>query len=311
MNARSTALPDCAAPQRAATLDRSHAGVGLPPGACDTHAHVFGPPWRYPLDEQRNYTPHVCTLDQYREHMQALGIERAVLVQPSVYGTDNSALLDALKAGGAAFRGIAVPAADVSDAELSAMHELGVRGIRLNLANPQVLDIDAAITLARRVASFGWHLQVHLKLAESGIAPLRNLAAQVAMPIVIDHMGRVDPEAVPDELLGLLRDGRCWVKLSAPYRLKSRAPDYADLKPLVEKLVTAAPTQTLWATDWPHTELPETTPGSADLLSWLVDWLPDPALRKQVCVTNPGSLYFSDTRPIPAEPTQCRSNGQP
>jgi predicted TIM-barrel fold metal-dependent hydrolase len=293
VSARSTALPDCAAPPRATALDRSRAGVCLPANACDTHAHVFGPSWRYPLDERRNYTPHVCTLDQYREHMRALGIERAVLVQPSVYGTDNSALLDALKAGGAAFRGIAVPSVDVSDAELSAMHDLGVRGIRLNLANPQVLDVDNALALARRVASLGWHLQVHLKLAESGIAPLQNLAAQVALPIVIDHMGRVDPQAVPDGLLELLRDGRCWVKLSAPYRLDSRQPDYSDLRPLVEKLVMAAPTQALWATDWPHTELPETTPRSADLLKWLVDWLPDPELRRQVCVTNPANLYFS------------------
>jgi predicted TIM-barrel fold metal-dependent hydrolase len=293
MSARFTALPDCAAPPRATALDRSLAGVRLPEDACDTHAHVFGPPWRYPLDVRRNYTPHVCTLEQYREHMRALGIERAVFVQPSVYGTDNSAMLDALRAGGAAFRGIAVPSADISDSELNAMHELGVRGIRLNLANPQVLDVDAALAIVWRVAPLGWHLQVHLKLAESGIAPLQSLASRVAVPIVIDHMGRVDPQDVPDGLLGLLHDGRCWVKLSAPYRLDSREPDFADLRPLVDKLVSAAPTQTLWATDWPHTELPDTTPGSTDLLNWLVDWLPDPELRKQVCVTNPANLYFS------------------
>jgi predicted TIM-barrel fold metal-dependent hydrolase len=268
-------------------------GVCLPANACDAHAHVFGPPWRYPLDEQRNYTRHACTLDQYREHMHVLGIERAVLVQPSVYGTDNSALHDALRAGGAAFRSLAVLSADVSDAELNAMHELGVRGIRLHLANPQVLDVDTALALPRRIVVPGSHLQVHLKLAKSGSAPPQSLAAHVTVLNVIDHMGRIDPYAVPDGLLGLPGDGHCWVNLSAPYLLNSRQPNYVDSRALVEKLVTAAPIQTLWATDWPHTELPETTHGSADLLNWLVDWLPDPELRRQVCVTNPANLNFS------------------
>lgn len=188
MSARSAGLPDCAAPRRATALARSRMGVCLPANACDAHAHVFGPARCYPLDEQRDYTPHVGTLDPYRE---------------------------------------------------------------------PVLDVDAAHALARRVAAPGWHLQVHVKLAKSAIAPLQSLAAHVTMPIVTEHIGRVDPHAVPDGLLGLLRDGRWWVKLSAPYRLNIRQPDYADLRPLVEKL-------------------------------------PDPELRRQICVTpNPANLYFS------------------
>jgi predicted TIM-barrel fold metal-dependent hydrolase len=146
--------PDCAAPPAKPRAARER----LPARTCDTHLHVLGDPALYPLWPGRGYTPHPCSLAQYGELMRALGVERAVLVQPSVYGTDNRALLDALEAGGPAFRGVVVPSPLVDDETLTRMDNLGVRGFRLNLVNPAVLSVDQAVMLAHRVADRGWHI---------------------------------------------------------------------------------------------------------------------------------------------------------
>ena len=264
----------------------------LPTGTCDTHIHVIGPAERYPLDPRRNYTPVACSLAQYREVMAACGIARAVLVQPSVYGTDNRQLLDALREGGTAFRGVVVLAADVSDAELDAMHALGVRGVRLNLVNPQVVAIDEVVAMCARVAERGWHLQVQMRWSDAAQTTLAGVAAQVNLPLVIDHMGRPPALEAPRALLDLLASGRAWVKLSAPYRLEAAgAPPHADLLPLVHALVASNPDQVLWASDWPHTERFTPNPNYADLVDLLPDWLGSDDLRQRVCVANPARLY--------------------
>ena len=284
-----SSAPVCLGPQPA-TVPRS----ALPPGTCDTHFHVFGEAARYPLDPRRNYTPSPCTLAQYREVMRACGIARAVLVQPSVYGTDNRLLLDALREGGSAFRGVVVPRADIDAAELAEMHALGVRGIRLNLVNPQVLGIDAGLALGARMQRFGWHLQVHVALHLPGSdALLEDIAARSEVPLVVDHMGRPAPGApVPRSLLGLVKSGRAWVKLSAAYRIsRSGAPDYADVLPLVRSLVEANPERLLWGSDWPHSELYASPPRTGDLVDLLPVWLPDETRRRRICVDNPASLH--------------------
>lgn len=297
-SATTTPAPNESAPVCLGPQPTSVPRSPLPPGTCDTHFHVFGEAARYPLDPRRNYTPSVCALVQYREVMRACGIERAVLVQPSVYGTDNRQLLDALREGGAAFRGIVVPRADIGDDELEAMHALGVRGIRLNLVNPQVLSIDAALALAARTKRLGWHLQVHVALhMPDSDALLERIAARSQVPLVVDHMGRPSPGApAPRSLLGLVESGRAWVKLSAAYRIsRSGPPDFADVLPLARSLIDANPERLLWGSDWPHSELFATPPRTADLVDLLPAWLPDEALRRLVCVDNPARLYgYSD-----------------
>jgi predicted TIM-barrel fold metal-dependent hydrolase len=268
-------------------------------GFCDSHLHVFGDPARYPLDPRRNYTPERATLAQYRAVMAACGIERAVLVQPSVYGTDNGCMLDALRQaaqeGGDAFRAVAVPDATSSDAELEAMHALGVRGIRLNLVNPQVLDVDAGLALTARMKHRGWHLQLHVSLRHAGAAQLAALAPRAdrfGIALVVDHMGRADPAALPRLLIDLLADGKVWVKLSAAYRNSAApAPGYGDLMPLVSALVAANPDQLLWGSDWPHTELSGAAPQAVDLVQLFAIWTPDAATRQKIGVANPARLY--------------------
>lgn len=265
----------------------------LPAGACDCHLHVIGDPARYPFDGRRSYTPEPASLAAYRGVMEACGIERAVLVQPSVYGTDNRCLLDALgeaEARGMALRGVAVPAADASDDELAAMHALGVRGVRLNLVNPQVLGIDAGIEIVTRMRRHGWHLQLHLRLDAPGEHLLAELAQRVSAPLVVDHFGRPPPGPAPATLLDLLASGRAWVKLSASYRVGS-TPGRGELLPLAQALVDANPDRALWGSDWPHTELTEPPPRDADLVDELAAWLPEAALREKVCVANPAALY--------------------
>jgi predicted TIM-barrel fold metal-dependent hydrolase len=286
------AAPDCAPPQRLPRAPRAR----LPEGACDCHCHVFGDRARYPLDGRRSYTPHVATLADHRAMMKACGIERAVLVQPSVYGTDNACLLDALRdaaGAGNAYRGVAVPDAATSDEELLAMDALGVRGIRLNVVNPQVLAIDDAVALCARMRPRrDWHLQVHLMLAGDGATTLARLADRVDVPIVVDHFGR--PQAgvtLPKVLLDFVASGRVWVKLSAAYRIARPGRELADLQPLVDALVAANPSRLVWGSDWPHTELRATTPHDADLVDLLVATLPDAATLRRVCVDNPASLY--------------------
>jgi predicted TIM-barrel fold metal-dependent hydrolase len=277
----------CAPPQAPTRRPR----VQLPEGSCDTHVHVIGPTPRYPLDPKRNYTPGVCTLAQYREVMHACGIARAVLVQPSVYGTDNRQLLDALHAGGSAFRGVVVLRSRVSDDELELMHKLGVRGLRLNLVNPQVVGLDEVIELCARVAAHGWHLQVQLRWGDATAVWLAQLAERVSVPLVIDHMGRPPAMVAPPALLDLLARGRVWVKLSAPYRLGAADQPHPAELPLVHCLVEANPEQLLWASDWPHTEMFTTTPHDADLVDLVPSWLGSEALRRSVCVDNPARLY--------------------
>ena len=285
------AAPDCAPPQRLPRAPRAR----LPEGTCDCHLHVFGNRERYPLDPRRSYTPHVATLDDHRAVMAACGIERAVLVQPSVYGTDNTCLLDALHdaAGeGDAYRAIVVPDAAASDDELLAMDALGVRGIRLNVVNPQVLAIDDAIALCTRMRSRDWHLQVHLMLAGDGATTLAQLVDRVDVPIVVDHFGRPQAGAtLPKVLLDLVASGRVWVKLSAAYRIARPGRELADIQPLVDALVAANPSRLVWGSDWPHTELQKETPHDADLVDLLVATLPDAATLRRVCVDNPASLY--------------------
>ncbi len=266
----------------------------LPAGSCDCHAHLFGPQTRFPYAASRRYTPPDASLDAYLGMLAKLGIDRAVLVQPSVYLTDNAALLDALSQNRFPLRGIAVVKPDISDAELERMHQLGVRGLRLNLRNNNGAPAEAAPALAKRVAPFGWHLQFRIdpkdfEAAEQAIEAL-------PVEVVVDHIGQVPVgEGIEgpsfQALLRLVRGGRVWVKLSAPMRMSAEEYPYADVTPFVQALVAAAPDQMVWATDWPHTTLTKRMPNDGDLVDLLPVWIPDEQVRNRVLVDNPARLY--------------------
>ena len=268
--------------------------VQMPRGACDCHAHLFGPQSKYAYAADRRYTPPDATADDYISMLQLIGVERAVLVQPSVYMTDNAVILDALAENKFPFRAVAVVNDGVTDAELARMHALGVRGLRLNLRNANGVPGDLAPRIAARIAKYGWHLQFRINAEDFvSIGPMLR-----ALPVdfVIDHMGQVPVAdgvngAAFSEILELAQGGRCWVKLSAPMRMSARDYPYPDVTPFVHALVAANPDRMLWASDWPHTTLTCAMPNDGDLVDLLPSWIPDAAVRQKILVDNAARLY--------------------
>lgn len=288
------AAPACAAPD----FEPRRPRLALPAGACDCHAHVLGPAARYPFARRRVYTPPDCVAEEYRHLLAVAGLSRAVLVQPSVYGDDNRLLVDTLGADRSKLLGVAVVDAGVDDAELLRLHEAGVRGLRVNLVDridpgPR-LPMDLLGALARRVAPMGWHLEL-LAHVDTHADELDALD-QLPVPVVFGHFGYPHPDQGVDApgfqaLLRLLRGGRCWVKLTGPYRLTSQGPPYAGCDELAAALRETAPDRLVWGSDWPHVMLRGAMPNDADLVDLLLRWLPDPAQRQRVLVDNPRALY--------------------
>ena len=191
--------------------------------AWDTHAHVIGDPREYPLASGRGYTPAPASLDDYLAMLDRHGIARGVLVQPSVYGHDHRCLLDALARAGGRLRGIAVPSPDATVQDLEDMHERGVRGVRCNLINPGGLSPAVVALWQPALRAMGWHVECHLPVDRR--PEWTDVIESFDIPVVIDHMGRptpgaVDPSSPPlAQLIRLVEQERCFVKLSAPYRL--------------------------------------------------------------------------------------------
>lgn len=267
----------------------------VPYGAVDCHAHVFGPASRYPYSKDRSYTPPDSSLSQYRQLLNTLGLTRGVLVQPSVYGVDNSCLVDNLLAAGPDFCGVAVVDPQCDDGELHRLAAAGVRGLRFNAVFGGGAALEGVRALAARVKALGWH--VELLVDVSNFQGLSELVRNIAVPVVLDHMGHAPvSKGVADngfqELLGLIRDQACWVKLSGAYRLLGEpGAGYEDVGAFARALVSAAPTRCVWATDWPHPQIPVPMPNDGDLMDLLLDWVPDDGLRRQVLVDNPARLY--------------------
>ncbi|HEX2114293.1 MAG TPA: amidohydrolase family protein [Alphaproteobacteria bacterium] len=270
----------------------------LPHGACDAHAHILGPASLYPYSADRQYTPPDALLPSYENMLRVLGFDRAVLVQPSVYGTDNRRLLDAMKSTKAEMRGIVVLPETVADYELDAMHRIGVRGIRANLIRGDRSDLDRAARLAGRIARLGWHLQV---LADvSTVADLEQYVRALPVDTVFDHMGHMPAAKGVDDpgfrtLIRLLEGGRCWVKLSGSYRItrQTQAP-YTDVALIAKTLARSAPERLVWGSDWPHTAITIPMPDDTSLLEMLAEWVPDVAKRNDILVRNPARLYGFD-----------------
>ncbi len=275
--------------------------IALPPGACDTHAHVFGPAAQFLYADDRSYTPPDAPLAKYLRTLDTLGFARGVLVQGSAHGRDNGALLDALARRPKRLRGVAVADETVPEAELRRWHALGVRGLRFNhffkggqLHYRGGVTLESAKPLAPLMRELGWHLQlwIDVKDLDNTIPTLTSLG----LPVVIDHMGRTEATAGTsspgfESLLRLLGAGGCWVKLSGAHRISQQAPDYPDARPFLEALVCANPDRLVWGTDWPHPRMDTPMPDAGHLLDLFQDWVPDADIRRRILVDNPARLY--------------------
>jgi predicted TIM-barrel fold metal-dependent hydrolase len=282
--------PMCAGPQ----LATRKPALKLPPKSADCHCHVFGPRDKYPWAANRLYTPPPVTLDNYLDMLRATGFERGVMVQTGLYGNDNRFILDSIKAHPASLRGIALIGESVTDRELEDLARGGVRGFRVNRTAKTGLAFDVARKLAERVKGYGMHVQFLLDIEDHPDAD--KFFASFATEVVIDHMGRPDPRKGVNApgfqaLIRLLRSGRGWAKMSAPYRTSREAPPYHDMTPFARALVEAVPDRLVWGSDWPHVLLETTMPNDGDLVDQIAVWVPDEGVRQRILVDNAETLY--------------------
>ncbi|MDB5894165.1 MAG: amidohydrolase [Rhodoferax sp.] len=268
--------------------------LALPPGACDSHVHVFGPATRFPFDAARGFTPVDAPKEALFALHRVLGIQRCVIVQSLIHGFDNRVVEDAIAAGEGRYLGVALVPVNVPDAELARLAAAGFRGVRFNFMHhlASQAGIDGVVDFTRRLALHGLHLQVHFEsaLVHSLAGPL----ARSAVPVVIDHMGRVDATKGADHadfsaLHRLLRNPLFRVKVSGIDRVVAGA-DYAAGIALAKRLVRDFPDRCLWGSDWPHPNHHH-VPNDAVLVDSLAEIAPDADALRQLLVTNPQNFY--------------------
>jgi len=275
-----------------------------PPNSCDTHFHIFGPPETFPFLSTHEYTPPAAPLEHYFRMTEVIGIERGVVVQPSVHGLDNSATLDAIAKSRGRFRGVARIDDRTSKSELQALHDGGIRGVRFNLLDrPRGnIKLDVLERCVEQIVAFGWSVDLHIDR--------KNLLAQekrirsMPMPVVIDHIARVQPteglnQPAFELLLDLLKAKHVWVKVSGADKI-SNTPvhsyfglPFVEVIPFASAVIAAAPDRIIWGTDWPHSNnfAPGHTPNDGDLVDLLTAFAPDETVRKKILVDNPAALY--------------------
>jgi predicted TIM-barrel fold metal-dependent hydrolase len=278
----------------------------VPKGACDCHTHIFGPDATFPLSPKRLYTPGPASIDDLVAMHKALHIERVVVVHPSPYGADNAVTVDAVRKLGPRARGVAVIDDNTTNAKLADMQEAGIRGVRVNIESYGEIDSAAARKLfqraAERVAKLGWHVQTYTNLGI--LAPLVDVILKLPVPLVVDHFGRPKAELGTSqpgftEFLTLLKSGKVYVKISAPYRI-SQLPGYPDAAPIARAMIAANPDRILWGTDWPHPGAAKRDPAVIEpfrpeddghALNRLAEWTKSATELQKILVDNPARLY--------------------
>jgi len=267
-----------------------------PAGACDTHAHIVGPFDKFPLADERGYTPPISALEDFEVFQKTLGIDRAVIVHPSCYGTMMDVTVDAVTRLGDRARGIAVVEPSITDAELDRLDAIGFRGLRFTTLLKGGADVSGIVAMAERIKRLGWHIQMFID-AENQLGSLLPSLKKLPVDLVIDHMGHFQPEAGVDHpafraMLDLVKNGHCWVKLSGAYRASGDAPAWQDMAAYATALIETRPDRMVWATDWPHVMLwDKPMPEGAALLDWALSWNIDETTMKQILVDNPAQLY--------------------
>lgn len=283
--------------------DVSPVGFSMPAGACDAHAHVFGPFAQYPLADDRSYTPREYPAEAFIHHLDQLGLERGVLVTGSACGTDNGSVIHALSQYPDRLRGVIVPSLDLTEVQLDAWTEAGVRGVRVNLYKlhgqavyRNGVGLEVLQALAPRLAARGWHAQIWIHAPD--LPETMPALKQLNLPLVIDHMGRMSTQRSVNDpgfqfLCRQLAEGNIWVKISGADRNTCDGPPYADIDPFAQAILSASNEQVVWGSDWPHINYFDQSrmPDDGQLANLLARWLPNEHDRKRVLVDNPARLY--------------------
>jgi len=271
-----------------------------PPGACDAHCHIFGPGSRYPYAADRTYTPPDAPLARFKELQATLGLERAVLVNASCHGTDNTVIVDAIAQSGGKYRGVANADDSFTERDFDSLHRAGLRAVRFNFVKHLggMPDMDEFHRIIARIQPFGWHVDLHFDAGD--LLEHAELLRKLPVPFIIDHMGRVPTKAGLDQppflqLLEVARNNeRCWVKISGAERISSLGPPFTDAVPFAQALIKAAPDRILWGTDWPHPNIAKHMPNDGDLVDLMPLFAADAATQKRILVDNPHRLYGFD-----------------
>ncbi len=278
----------------------------LPPGAVDAHCHVFGPGDVFPYAPERKYTPTDAGRDELFALHEHLGVSRRVVVQATCHGADNRAMVDAVRASGGQARGVATVRPDVTDAELTELHEAGVRGVRFNFLK-RLVDASPAQDLAvvaEKIAPLGWHAVIYFEAAD--LDELEGVLGAMPVPLVVDHMGRPDVtrdlEGPFSHFLRFVDRHDVWVKVSCPERLSVTGPPaldgernaYRDVVPFARRVVAEFGDRVLWGTDWPHPNLTDHMPDDGLLVDHIPHIAPDPQAQQRLLVDNPMRLYWPE-----------------
>jgi len=273
----------------------SKPSLKLPRGACDVHFHVFGPQAKFPFAAGRSYTPADAPKEKLFALHKHLGIERGVVVQSAAHGYDNSAAADLIAARRDDYLGVALVPTTASVEELKKLHAQGFRGVRFNYMKHlgEGTPVGEVLRFAAKLADLRWHLQIHMD--SSMIGEMASSLRRSPVPVVIDHMGRVDASLGLDQpafahLVSLLKNGNMWVKVSGCERASRQASPWKDAIPFARKLVEEFPERTMWGTDWPHPNLKE-IPNDGVMVDNLAEIAPSEAQRHSLLVENPARFY--------------------
>lgn len=270
----------------------------FPAGSCDTHAHICGPEATVLYDPARIYTPPDALLPAYEKMLTTLGVERMVLVQPSIYGVDNGVMLKAMRKTSLQARGVVVVPLDIKDSELEALHHAGIRGVRFNLVDVRKpaagLPLDEISFFAKRLKPLKWHVELLIHVDD--YPDFYTMFKGFPTEIVVGHFGYFHPGCSLSNpgfqgMLELAISGKCWVKFTGPYRISAEELPYVDVDPFAHALVTKAPLRLLWGTDWPHVMMKKIMPDDGHLADTFARYAPDAKLRQQILVDNPAQLY--------------------
>lgn len=274
--------------------------IVLPARACDSHCHVFGPADNFPFSKTSSYIPVDASVESLVQLHDHLGLARAVIVQASCHGTDNSAMLDALVRYPERYRGVAIVASDITSDELSQMHKQGVRGVRFNfvkrLKAKQTLEERKAII--EKIQPLGWHIIIYLE--PDDMDEVEAFLKDITIPVIFDHMARVPVEkgiesAEFKRVQTLLESNEdYWIKVSCPERLSKQGPPYDDVDEIAKKLIEIVPDRILWGTDWPHPNMKSHAPDDGLLVERLGIICDNPEAMEKMLITNPDRLYWAD-----------------
>lgn len=268
-----------------------------PAGACDAHCHVFGPGDKFPYAPTRKYTPPDAPKEKLASLHGKLGIDRAVIVQASCHGTDNSAMLDAIASSGGRYLGVCNASDTFTKDDFARLHDGGIRGVRFNFVKHLggAPDLGKMWKVVRKLENLPWQVELHFDAGD--LLEFEHVIDDMPLPVVIDHMGRVPvadgvQQAPFQALLRKFADcDHLWIKISGSERISEAGPPFTDAVPFARALIEVAADRVLWGTDWPHPNIKRFMPNDGDLVDLIPKIIDDESTRKQVLVENPERLF--------------------